>query len=494
MKRLSYNTLDAINYSGYILKAAPERILQFGEGNFLRGFVDYFFDILNEKGLFHGKCVVVQPLEQGNGERINDQEGLYTLYLRDVEQGDPVTIKRVISVISRVINPYHDRQAFLNCARNPDLRILVSNTTEAGIAFRDTDQLYDMQGTFPAKLTSFLWDRYNAFPEESGKGFIILSCELIDNNGDALKKCVLQYKELWNLPDSFSAWIDNENIFCNTLVDRIITGYPAAESELMNRENGYEDQVIDTGEPFAFWAIQGPDCLKRELPFEQAGLPVRIVADQSYYKKRKVRILNGAQTCVTLAAYLAGIDLEREYMDDPLFYKYIQRTIFDEIIPATDLDLSDMQAFAKQCLLRLSNPFIDHKLLDISLNSVAKWKARVFPTIQDYYIRNRSLPKLLSFSLASLLAFYRCEEEEGRFYGMRNGEKYEVRDSIDILRFFSQKSQLPNTEYVHAYLEAYALHGTDFHALDDLEAQLVHYLNELDRYGMRTVVAKLLGS
>ena len=491
MRCLTYDLLMEQEYTGYLLKDAPEKILQFGEGNFLRGFVDDFFDILNEKGLFHGKCVVVQPLAEGLGKTINAQQGLYSLYLRGVDDNGPETTKRVISVISRVINPYTEKDAFFACAANPELRIIVSNTTEAGIAFHPEDRLDDMDASFPAKLTNFLWQRYQLFGKEKGKGFIILSCELIDNNGKILQDYVIQYAELWKIPEKFISWIKEENTFCSTLVDRIITGYPRAEAAQMNEQSGYEDAALDTGEPFAFWAIEGPDWMKKELPFEKAGLPVHIVPDQSGYKKRKVRILNGAQTATTLGAYLAGIDLERDYMNDGLFEPFIRSIMFDEVLPATDLDMDDMKEFATTCLKRLANPFIDHRLIDITLNSVPKWRARILPTIKDYYKKFDEFPQRLTFSLATLLAFYRCVERDGHFYGTANGQEYEVRDDLATMRFFAAASQLPAGEYVNAYLQARQFHDTDFQTMPGFAAQVTAYLQSIDQYGIRETIRQI---
>lgn len=491
MRRLTYDALTEQGYTGYLLKDAPEKILQFGEGNFLRGFVDYFFDILNEKGLFHGKCVVVQPLAEGLGEAINAQQGLYSLYLRSAGSNGAETSKRVISVISRVLNPYTEKEAFYACAANPELRIIVSNTTEAGIAFRPEDHFDDMNVSFPAKLTNFLWQRYQLFGSEKGKGFIILSCELIDNNGKVLQDCVIRYARLWQLPENFISWLSEENTFCSTLVDRIITGYPQAEAAQMNEQSGYEDAALDTGEPFAFWAIEGPDWMKEELPFEKAGLPVRIVPDQSGYKKRKVRILNGAQTATTLGAYLAGLELERDYMNDDLFEPFIRGIMFDEVLPATDLDMDDMKEFAATCLKRLATPFIDHRLFDITLNSVPKWRARILPTIKDYYKKFGVFPQRLTFSLATLLAFYRCKERDGHFYGTANGQEYEVRDDMATMRFFAEVSQLPVDEYVNAYLQARQFHDTDFQMLPGFAQQVSAYLQSIDQHGIRETIRQI---
>ena len=307
MKKLCYATLEEMGYDGYLLKEAPERVLQFGEGNFLRAFVDYFFDMMNERAGFNGKVVLCQPIAQGLADMINEQEGLYTLYLRGFENGQKVNDKRIISSVSRCINPYRDYDLLMECAKNPDLRFISCNTTEAGIVYDPSCQFEERPtASYPGKLTQFLYERFKHFGKEEGKGFIILSCELIDNNGKELEKCVLQYAKQWDLGEAFIAWIQKENIFCSTLVDRIVTGYPRSEAAAINEENGYVDNLLDTGEVFGFWVIEGPECLKKELPFAEAGLPVIITDDHKPYKQRKVRILNGAHTSMVLGAYLAG--------------------------------------------------------------------------------------------------------------------------------------------------------------------------------------------
>ena len=310
MKTLNYETLNEIGYDGYLLKDAPERVLQFGEGNFLRAFVDYFIDMLNEKTGFNSKVVLCQPIAQGLADKINEQEGLYTLYLRGFQDGAKVNKKRIISCVTRCLNPYNDFEEVLKCAENPDLRYITCNTTEAGIAYDPSCRFTDVPASsYPGKLTQFLYRRFQTFGSETGKGFVILSCELIDNNGKELEKCVLQYAAQWELGDDFMNWIREENLFCSTLVDRIVTGYPRSEADSINEENGYIDNLIDTGEIFGFWVIEGPKSLKEELPFEKAGLPVLITDDHKPYKQRKVRILNGAHTSFVLGAYLAGQEM-----------------------------------------------------------------------------------------------------------------------------------------------------------------------------------------
>ena len=411
MKKLSYQTLREQNYDGYLLPEAPERVLQFGEGNFLRAFVDYFIDILNEKTGFQSKVVLCQPIAPGLADLINEQEGLYTLYLRGFQNGQKVNQKRVISCVSRCLNPYKDYEEVLACAENPDLRYIACNTTEAGIVYDPSCQFTDSPASsYPAKLTQFLYRRFQKFGTETGKGFVVLACELIDNNGKELEKCVLNYAAQWNLGEDFSNWIRRENLFCSTLVDRIVTGYPRAEADEINKENGYIDQLIDTGEIFGFWVIEGPQSLKKELPFEEAGLPVLITDDHKPYKQRKVRILNGAHTSFVLGAYLAGQDIVRDCMEDEVIQKFMNKTIYEEIIPTLTLPKEELEEFAASVTERFRNPFIDHALLSISLNSTSKWKARVMPSLKGYLKETGKLPSCITASFAFYIAFFRGEK------------------------------------------------------------------------------------
>ena len=393
MEKLCYETLEKQGYDGYLLKDAPERVLQFGEGNFLRAFVDYFIDMMNEKAGFHSKVVLCQPIAPGLADMINEQEGLYTLFLRGFENGKKVNDKRVISCVSRCLNPYQDYDAVLACAENPDLRFIACNTTEAGITYDPACSFTDVPAdSYPGKLTQFLYKRFETFGKEAGKGFVILSCELIDNNGKELEKCVLQYADQWKLGEEFVTWIKQENIFCSTLVDRIVTGYPRNEAASICEELGYQDNIIDTGEVFGFWVIEGPESLKEELPFEKAGLPVLITDDHKPYKQRKVRILNGAHTSFVLGAYLAGQDIVRDCMEDEVICGFMNKTIYDEIIPTLTLPKEELKSFAASVTERFKNPFIDHALLSISLNSTSKWKARVMPSLKASFRNASPLP------------------------------------------------------------------------------------------------------
>lgn len=465
MKKLSYETLRELGYDGYLLEHAKERVLQFGEGNFLRAFVDYFIDVMNEKAGFDSKVVLVQPISGGDMIRnfINEQEGLYTLYLRGNENGNKINEKRVISSVSRCLNPYSDYDTYMACAQNPDLRFIVCNTTEAGIAYDPACQFADKPASsYPGKLTQFLYARYQAFGQEKGKGFVILSCELIDNNGKELEKCVLQYADQWKLEDDFVKWVKEENVFCSTLVDRIVTGYPRNEAAALCEELGYEDNVIDTGEVFGFWVIEGPESLNEELPFAKAGLPVLITDNHKPYKQRKVRILNGAHTSMVLGAYLAGKDIVRDCMEDEVIRGFMNRTIYDEIIPTLTLPKQELTEFARAVTDRFSNPFIDHALLAISLNSTSKWKARVLPSLKGYVEKYGKLPKCITASLAFYIAFYQgVRLDETGFTGLRGTEEYAIKDDLDVLEFYDAHKEDDSKTLANAVLSNSKFWGED---------------------------------
>lgn len=493
MEQLSYDLLRRQGYDGYLLPEAPERVLQFGEGNFLRAFADYFIDIANEKAGFHGKVCVVQPIAAGLAEELNRQEGLYTVYLRGNENDVQVSRKRVVSSISRALNPYTQYEDFLKCAHNPDLRYIISNTTEAGIVFEEHSAFGDKPpASFPAKLTRFLYERFTCMGSETGKGFVVLSCELIDHNGDELKRCVREYIRLWGLEEGFAQWVEEENLFCSTMVDRIVTGYPAAEAEEMNGHNGYEDKLLVAGEVFAVWVIEGPDSLREELPFEKAGLPVVVCGDCAPYKQRKVRILNGAQTGMVLASYLSGQNIVRFCMEDEGIVRYMEKTIYEEIIPSLDLDREDMLAFAKEVFRRLKNPFIDHKLLDISLNTTAKWRARDLPSVKEYLAKYKKLPPCLVFSFAAYLKFYRGEElREDCLMARRGDEEYRVRDDRYVLEFFAQHRNDSIPQLVRSVCANCRMWGEDLNELPGFAQLVERYLNQIEAEGMYAAMQSL---
>lgn len=375
-----------------------EKIIQFGEGGFLRGFADWMIQIANEKAGFDGKVVVVQPIEQGMCDMLTAQGCVYTHLCRGVEGVD---VKK-IDVISRCVKLYDDFDSYMALAENPDFRFVISNTTEAGIVFEDSDKITDRPAkTFPAKLTQLLKKRF----ELGLNGFVFLPCELIDKNGENLKACVLKYADLWELGDAFKAWIENENIFCNTLVDRINTGYPKDEKI----ELDFEDNLVNTSEYFHLWVIEGYNGLCDEIPFDKCDLNVILTDNLEMYRTRKVRILNGAHTSLVPYALLSGFDTVKSCIDDKGMNEHIRKCVYDEIIPTLDLPKEELVEYADNVLTRFANPYIKHYLSSIALNSVSKFKVRVLPSILEYIKRFDKMPETLLFSFAKLIDFYRTD-------------------------------------------------------------------------------------
>ncbi len=383
---------------------AKERVIQFGEGGFLRGFVDYFLYKLNEKGVWEGKVVVVQPIEKGMCDLLMSQNCEYNLYLRGIEQGKVINERTHIDVISRCVNPYREFDSYIKLAENPDIRFIISNTTEAGIEYLGTEKLEDKPAkSYPAKLTQLLYKRF----ELGLPGFILIPCELIDNNADNLKACILKYAALWELPEEFTKWLEEENDFCNSLVDRIVTGYPRDEAEKLWEEIGYQDNCLDTAEIFHLWVIEGHH--EDELPFNKAGYNIVWTDNVKPYKRRKVRILNGGHTSMVLGAHLYGLTTVGECLKDETVSAFLKKCIFDEIVPTLGNTETDIN-FGKAVLERFSNPFIKHLLLSIALNSVSKFQVRVLPTILEYKEKYGAYPPALTFSMAALIAFYRTDK------------------------------------------------------------------------------------
>ena len=377
----------------------PERVIQFGEGGFLRGFVDWMLQKVNENSGFNGNVVVVQPIEQGMCDLLSAQNCVYTHVIRGVEGVD----KTVVDVISRCVKPYENFESYLALAENADFRFIVSNTTESGIVFSDEDKVTDAPPkTFPAKVTLLLKRRFDL----GLKGFIFLPCELIDRNGDNLKKCILKYADLWNLGDDFKNWVEKENVFTNTLVDRINTGFPRGEDLGL----GYEDNMLNTSEFFHLWVIETEHDLESELPFASAGLNVIVTRDKlEMYRTRKVRILNGAHTSLVPYAMLEGFDTVKSCIDDERMCNHLRKCVFDEICPTLDLPADELLAYANSVVERFGNPYIKHYLSAISLNSVSKFKVRVLPSILEYIKRFNKMPETLIFAFAKLIEFYKTD-------------------------------------------------------------------------------------
>ena len=495
MALLNYEVLAGTGYDGYILKDAPEKVMQFGEGNFLRAFVDYFFDMANEKCGFNGKVALVQPIAMGLTDYINKQEGLYTLYLRGSEKGEKIDYKRVISSVSRCINPYGDWDKVLELARSKDLEIIVSNTTEAGIV-HDTESQFDQCPpiSFPAKLTRVLFERFTA----GLPGIVMLSCELIDNNGKELLNCVNQYITDWNLSDEFRAWVNNENVFCSTLVDRIVPGRIRDPKEVaaLDAANGYEDPLTDVGEIFGVWVIEGPDGLEERLPFKAAGVPVHVVPDVTPYKKRKVRILNGAHTGFVLGAYLAGFDIVRDCMHNDNIRGFMNKMLYEEVIPTLTLDKDDLMAFAEAVQDRFNNPFVNHELMSISLNSTSKWKARNMPSFLEYIKNEGKLPACLTMSLAAYIAFYSNEIQELNDKGLvcrrPKGNEYVISDDRWALEFYYEHKNDSAEELVKAVLTNEQMWDQDLTKIEGLYDAVVAGLKMIRTEGAEAAYASVL--
>ena len=419
----------------------PIKAIQFGEGNFLRAFIDWQIDILNEKTDFNGDVIMVQPLAGGMADMINAQNGFYTTVLRGIENGKEIEDYRKITSVRGCLNPYADFDNYIKQADNPDLRFVFSNTTEAGIAYDSSVKLEDKpQKSFPGKVTAFLYRRFKTFNGDASKGLIFIPCELIDKNGETLKKYVLQHAADWKLEKEFTAWVENACDFCNSLVDRIVPGYPRAEAAKIEEKLGYKDNLLDAAESFLFWAIEyKTKSHEDELPTGKAGLNVVWTDDMTFFRTRKVRILNGAHTMSVLAAYQTGLNTVEECMHSPLISSFMKKGLFDEIIESMDGDKNLLTSYAGDVLERFQNPYIVHLLLSISLNSTSKFKTRDLPSILGYIAKKGELPKILSFSLAALISFYESTELDGdHLVGHRNGETYQIKDSLDVLQKFQE--------------------------------------------------------
>ena len=455
----------------------PIKVVQFGEGNFLRAFVDYAFQRLNNEVDFNAGIAVVQPLKDGMVNMINDQDGLYTLFMNGIKKGEKIQDIQLISNIVKAINPYSDFADYLALAKEPALQFIVSNTTEAGIEFLDTDTP-DMQppAAFPAKLTVLLHERFKHFNGDASKAVTIIPCELIDYNSETLKKCILQYCDLWNLDAAFVKWVSEDCTYHSTLVDRIVPGYPRAEIEEYNSKLEYQDNLIVAAEPFFLWAIEGGEDLKAKLPFDKTDLNVKIVDDIRPFKMIKVRILNGAHTAMVPVSLLFGNKLVMETVNGGFTGPFVDNVIA-EISETLPMDKNEITAYAEEVMDRFRNPFIKHALADIALNSISKFKVRVLPSLLGYYTTTKKLPTSLTFSLACLIQFYK---------GTWNNEALPVKDTPELVEAFKKAWELGNIESVVAAVLA----NTDFwdedlNKVEGLSQALVHALNEIEANGIQ---------
>ncbi|MFY0625760.1 MAG: tagaturonate reductase [Reichenbachiella sp.] len=475
--------MNKLNRSNHSVAAHKERILQFGEGNFLRAFANWMIHRMNKDAGFDAGVVAIQPIDRGLIDMLNAQDGLYTVYLNGIKNGEAISEHEVIDCIQRGLNPHTQFDEYLANAENPNLRFVISNTTEAGIAYHEGNMPSDRPpSSFPAKLTVLLKKRFDAFNGASDKGLIFIPCELIDRNGDNLKRIILQYADEWGYSSDFKNWVESDNIFTNTLVDRIVPGYPKAKMDEITKELGYQDNLVVEGEQFHLWVIEGPAAIKEEFPSEACGLNVIFTDNMEPYRTRKVRILNGAHTTMVPVSYLYGIDFVRESVEDAVVGKYIQEAIADEICPTLDLPDEELKSFSNDVLDRFRNPYLQHALMSISLNSVSKFKTRVLPSILEYVNRKGELPKKLCISLSALIAFYKGEVL---------GKTIDLNDDAAVLAFAKKTWAESKGDYLSvatAFLGNADFWGEDLTKINGLQDLVARNLETIVTKGIKELI------
>ncbi|MBO0460882.1 tagaturonate reductase [Enterococcus sp. DIV1298c] len=452
--------------------------LQFGEGNFMRGFVDWQLQQLNNQGLYQGNVAIVQPLAHGLSEKLAEQDQLYTVLLQGLVDGQVIDTTEPITVIERTINPYEQWQEFLALAEIDELAFVFSNTTEAGITYHDADAHTDTPPTsFPAKLTAFLYHRFKM----NKKGLTIIPCELIDRNAELLKKFVLQYAQSWELETGFVDWLHQENHFYCSLVDRIVPGFPKDDIDELHQRLGYDDQLLVKAEPFMLWVIEAPEELNERLPLKKAGLNVVLTDDLTPYRERKVHLLNGPHTAMVPLGLLAGVTTVEEVMKDPLLSSSIDTLVTHELIPMLQLPEEELLAYARQINERFLNPFANHQLQSIALNSVAKFQTRLLPILKKYIEKKEDLPPYLTVSLAALMLLYRSDHTN-----------IQVNDEPEVLSRFTEAWADPQTAVLHL-LKNPSLWGEDLSVLPNLTEAVSSYVTQIDQKGIRNVLQELKG-
>ncbi|MEQ9306559.1 MAG: tagaturonate reductase [Marinoscillum sp.] len=455
----------------------PVKVIQFGEGNFLRAFVDWMIDVLNEKQAFNGSVAIVQPLDRGLVQMLDAQNGQYH-HVRQGLEGDKIVDEiRKITCVSKSIDPFKDMEAYMALAEEPEASLVFSNTTEAGIVFNHSDIPDDdaLAITFPGKLTQLLKRRFDHFNGDNHKGLAMIPCELIESNGTKLKECVHQYIDLWKLGSQFEEWVDTACSFANTLVDRIVPGYPKDEIKSLTERIGEEDKLMVKSESFHLFVIQAPDRIKAIFPAHEHGLNVKYVNDITPYRTQKVRILNGAHTSMVPVGLLYGLETVSETIDDPEVGKLVREIIFDEIVPTIQIPGEDPKVFAEEVIARFKNPFIRHELMSISLNSISKFKVRVLPTFLDYIKLKGQLPKRLSFSLACLIKMYASNQ-------------FELKDDATNLDFFEAFRTLSSQQLVEKVLSNTSFWDQDLTNIDGLTKLVTELYDSITAKEMKEVI------
>ncbi len=455
----------------------PIKVLQFGEGNFLRAFTGYIFQQLNKRVDYNAGIAVVQPIEKGLVDILNKQDGLYTLFMKGFKKGNEIQEIELISNIVKVVNPYSSFNDYLNLAKEDSLEFVISNTTEAGITYISSDKP-NMQppSSFPAKLTVLLHERFKHFSGNKNKGLIIIPCELINHNSEVLKEIILKYVEDWNLGEDFKIWLLGSNSFHSTLVDKIVPGYPKDQIDFYNAQLDYEDDLIVVAETFLLWVIEGGDDLRAKLPFDKTNLDVKIVSDMQPYRTRKVRILNGAHTALVPFSILYGHKTVEQSIDNSFTGKFIREAVFNEIIDTLDMEKEELNSFADEVFDRFKNPFIVHQLSSIALNSISKFKVRVLPSILGYINIHHKLPINLTFAFAALIRFYK---------GDWNGANLPVNDNSEIIAIFNTIWKYNSyLEIAKNILIIEEFWGEDLTKVENLTEAIALALEEIEVHGI----------
>ncbi|MCC4212790.1 tagaturonate reductase [Leeuwenhoekiella parthenopeia] len=457
----------------------PIKVIQFGEGNFLRAFVDYIIDKLNKEADFNAGVAVIQPLPNGLINMLNDQDGLYNLFLRGIKNGTEAEEIHTISCIEEALNPYEDYNRYLALATGEELQFLISNTTEAGISFDENDTLEGApHNSFPAKVTALLYKRFNHFEGASDMGLTIIPCELINHNADTLKKIILQYADLWELGDAFKSWVETANSFHNTLVDRIVPGYPKDDIDAYQSQLEFKDNLIVSAETFLLWVIEGDEHLKAKIPFDQIDENVLVVKDMQPYRTRKVRILNGAHTTMVPFSILFGNETVKETVDHEFTGTFVRNAVFQEINHTLDLSEDELNEFANAVFDRFRNPFIKHQLSSIALNTVSKFKVRVLPSLLAFQEKYNRLPEHLTFALACLIRFYR---------GDWQGRKLPVQDDAAVVAVFEEVWKTNNyQEIARNILGEQSFWDQDLNEIEGLTDEISRALELLEEHGVES--------
>ncbi|MDH6303603.1 tagaturonate reductase [Parabacteroides sp. PF5-5] len=479
MKALNKDTANKASY--------PERIIQFGEGNFLRAFADWMIQVMNDKTDFNSSVVVVQPIENGMIDMLNEQDCLYHVNLQGLEKGEKVNSLTKVDVISRALNPYADFEAYLKLAEQPEMRFVISNTTEAGITFDPSCKADDAPASsYPGKLTQLLYHRYKTFNGDKNKGLIIFPCELIFLNGHKLKETIYQYIELWALGDDFKTWFTEACGVYATLVDRIVPGFPRKEIDTIKEKLGYNDNLVVQAEVFHLWVIEAPQSVAKEFPADRAGLNVLFVPSEEPYHQRKVTLLNGPHTVLAPVSYLSGVDIVRDACQHEVLDRYIHKVMFDELLETLDLPKDELVRFANDVLERFNNPFVDHSVVSIMLNSFPKYETRDLPGLKIYLQRKGELPKGLVLGLAAIITYYKG--------GTRtDGAKCEPNDAAEIMQLLKDLWATGSTRKVaEGVLAAASIWGEDLNLVPGLTDMLELYLQQIQDKGMLQVVKEII--